>query len=78
MHRSVHAPEVTLPWQIACSCRAAPGAAVADFLAGAWLLANVQSRTAAWFALNFGPSTAALLSEAPRIEKVELLAEMPG
>jgi quinol monooxygenase YgiN len=38
---------------------AKPGkeAAVADFLAGALPLANAESRTTAWFALKFGPST---------------------
>jgi quinol monooxygenase YgiN len=89
---------------------AKPGkeAAVADFLAGALPLANAESRTVAWFALKFGPSTfgvfdafedeagrqahltgpiaaalmanaASLLSEPPKIEKVELLAaKLPG
>lgn len=89
---------------------AKPGkeAAVADFLAGALPLANAEVRTAAWFALKFGPSTfgvfdafadeagrqahltgpiaaalmanaASLLSEPPKIEKVDLLAaKLPG
>lgn len=90
--------------------QAKPGkeTAVAEFLAGALPLANAESGTTAWFALQFGPSTfgvfdafeneagrqahldgpiaaalmanaEALLSQAPTIEKVDLLAaKLPG
>lgn len=89
---------------------AKPGqeAAVADFLASALPLANAESGTTSWFALQFGPSTfgifdtfadeagrqahldgpiaaalmanaAALLSNPPTIEQVDLLAvKLPG
>jgi quinol monooxygenase YgiN len=56
VHRKEHTM-VKLALFVRLEAKPGKEAAVADFLAGALPLANAEPRTAAWFALKFGPST---------------------